>query len=441
MEGNTGIANVIGGGEYKYGEEITVSAPEVEYYIFSGWYDGDELVSYEPDYTFEVTADIDLIAKYESEFAKGTLHIIGSNYKVDESEEQLQSADFQKAIGSRVQLSYVGDGFLYWTNVSNNIVSTSPDYSFVMVGNMTIKLVTTRGEEDCVTVVVLNAYNQVISQGTYAEEYEIEDELATLSPTKMGHEFVKWVFKGTKDEATPEAIIALAGTDTPYCEVVPYYALSADAGSDYLTIQVKKGEELLDNEDYMGVAYPSGKKKNVSVTNIKEWFALTDEDQFCYWTLDGETPASDEDMISIIGANGAEFVLTAVFNEDNYDVEPYVTISQQFAFVKDGLYRIGMTMFYFVPDEYEVLEAGFVYSLDSYYEDEPFDLVIGADNSKVHLMKQTSGSAFYTCNMNMRNDGDKTIFMRAFVTYMVNGDIVTIYSDDMRYGSFNDLNQ
>ena len=79
MEGNTGIANVIGGGEYKYGEEITVSAPEVEYYIFSGWYDGDELVSYEPDYTFEVMADTELIAKYESEFAKGTLHIIGSN--------------------------------------------------------------------------------------------------------------------------------------------------------------------------------------------------------------------------------------------------------------------------------------------------------------------------------------------------------------------------
>ena len=55
---------VTGGGVYPYGEEITVSATVQEGHYFAGWYEGEKLVSEDAEYTFMVTDNRDLIAKF-----------------------------------------------------------------------------------------------------------------------------------------------------------------------------------------------------------------------------------------------------------------------------------------------------------------------------------------------------------------------------------------
>ncbi|PNS42616.1 InlB B-repeat-containing protein [Mesotoga sp. B105.6.4] len=53
-----------GGGKYVFGSEITVVATPAECYDFDGWFVGEELVSEAAEYTFTVSKDVDLVAKF-----------------------------------------------------------------------------------------------------------------------------------------------------------------------------------------------------------------------------------------------------------------------------------------------------------------------------------------------------------------------------------------
>ncbi len=53
-----------GGGVYAYGTEATVVATPADCYDFEGWFVGDTLVSDNAEYTFTVTEDVELVAKF-----------------------------------------------------------------------------------------------------------------------------------------------------------------------------------------------------------------------------------------------------------------------------------------------------------------------------------------------------------------------------------------
>ena len=148
-DGNTGIATLTGGGRFFKNSEVTVTAPEQPGYSFLGWYKDSysgQPVSAAAAYTFVIREDMNLVAVYENA-GTGLLHIIGSKYEVDDSGPQESSADFDKPVGKKVNLIYTGTDFQYWVNISNNIISTTPEYTFTMVGETTIRLVTSRDLE------------------------------------------------------------------------------------------------------------------------------------------------------------------------------------------------------------------------------------------------------------------------------------------------------
>ncbi|MBP0989643.1 MAG: InlB B-repeat-containing protein, partial [Oscillospiraceae bacterium] len=58
--------SVSGDGTYTYGQSVTVSATVNNGYVFLGWYRGDDKVTDDPSYSFTVSADIDLIAKFRA---------------------------------------------------------------------------------------------------------------------------------------------------------------------------------------------------------------------------------------------------------------------------------------------------------------------------------------------------------------------------------------
>ena len=56
---------VTGGGEYEEGEEVTVTASEdLEGWVFIGWTEDGEFVANDPEYTFDVKGDVELVAVY-----------------------------------------------------------------------------------------------------------------------------------------------------------------------------------------------------------------------------------------------------------------------------------------------------------------------------------------------------------------------------------------
>lgn len=62
---------------YDYGEEITVVAEAKEGYVFTGWYNGDTLVSEDKEYSFTVKSNVELVAA----FSEGTKKESGGNCK------------------------------------------------------------------------------------------------------------------------------------------------------------------------------------------------------------------------------------------------------------------------------------------------------------------------------------------------------------------------
>lgn len=58
---------VIGEGRYHAGETATIIAAPHDGYSFEGWYVGNELVSLNTEYSFEITTDVAFVAKFEEQ--------------------------------------------------------------------------------------------------------------------------------------------------------------------------------------------------------------------------------------------------------------------------------------------------------------------------------------------------------------------------------------
>ena len=439
-QGNTGIAALTGGGVFFKGADATVTAGTANGYSFVGWYKDSaagELVSTDAEYSFKIGEDMKLVAVFQSA-GTGELHIIGSKYEVDDSGPQESSADFDKPVGKQVVLTYTGTDFLYWVNISGNIISTSEEYVFTMVGETTIRLVTSRDLEsrESVYVVFLNAYDQVLSAQRILDEESAELAFPKTIPSKMGVTFEKWVFEGTDEEATPESIAARIASGNPVVKIVPKYSDPADSYT--LTVKVKNGGTLSDVEGYTELVIPAGKPKTIKVADIAKAAGL-DEANFSFWSLDGETADSfNKTEYTVIAAKDQTITLVAVFGE-TVNEEPTVAITQMFGTIVDGKYKVSTTMRYYVPEGYTVHESGFVFSGNSSFASDPDSLVIGAENSKKHLSNMTSSSAIYTANFNAGADPNKTLYLKAFITFTNDqGELLTVYTD-MYQGSYNSL--
>ena len=439
-DGNTGIATLTGGGKFFKNSEVTVTAPDQPGYSFLGWYKDSysgQLVSAAAAYTFVIREDMNLVAVYENA-GTGLLHIIGSKYEVDDSGPQESSADFDKPVGKKVNLIYTGTDFQYWVNISNNIISTTPEYNFTMVGETTIRLVTSRDLEtqQSVYVIFLNAYDQVLSTERILDEEGAEDAFPGTIPSKMGVVFEKWVFEGTDEEATPSAIAAKISDNNPVVKIVPKYTEPSETYT--LTVKVKTGGNVTDVEGYTELAVPAGVLKNIKVSEIAEAAGLSADD-FSYWSLNEIEEASyNKTEYTVIGVKGKSFTVTAVF-DGAVEEKATTSITQMFSSLVDGAYKVSATLYYNVPEGSTVHETGFVFSGNASFASDPDSLVIGAENARKHISYMTGLSSMYTGNFSSGTNPDKTLYLKAFVIYTDSqGNMKTIYSD-LHQGSYNSL--
>jgi len=124
---------VSGTGAYSYGSSVTISATAKSGYSFSGWYDGETLVSSSGSYSFSMPYN-DLA--YEARFSVNNYGIVLSSSEVATTPVGTceVSGAGTYAYGSSVTIVATpasGYGFLGWYD-GNTLISSSASYSFSM---------------------------------------------------------------------------------------------------------------------------------------------------------------------------------------------------------------------------------------------------------------------------------------------------------------------
>ena len=143
-----------GGGVYVYGTEATVVATPADCYDFDGWFVGDILVSEDAEYTFTVTEDVDLVAKF-------TLKTFEVTVTAEPEEGGVVSGGGTYDCGTEVTVTAEADecyDFVGWF-VGETLVSEDAEYTFTaeadvdLVAVFTIKtyvVTSTAGENGAV---------------------------------------------------------------------------------------------------------------------------------------------------------------------------------------------------------------------------------------------------------------------------------------------------
>ena len=434
-----------------------MTAPETEGFTFVGWFAGsyssDNLKSPDQTYTFTVEENVTLIAVYEAKALTGKLHIRGRGYKVQYANDDpnydpdlihTSSEDFVVPIGVQVTLIFTGEDFKYWVNYSNNIVSTEAQFSFVMVSETTISVYTTTVDNPTdVSVIFLNGYNQVLAKQNIADEYDWDDVVPPVIPSRMGHTFDGWYIadengKPTETEADGQSVMA-AGSSIVV--IVPKFVTN---GQVY-TLKVKSVDNGTE-ADYETYELDAGISKTINALDIADGNGCTGS--FQYWML-GENIVSYADSYTVVSVGGKELTLTAVFSDENVDEQPTIAITQVYRTeTSDGKHKISFTMSYYLPDGYTVQKSGFVYANDAKLPDDLDDFVVDNPNVYKHIakVKEETNTVIYTMNMTVTKL-DSNVHVRAFVicTDDATGEIVAVYAPTVDPGyvtvTYNSLGQ
>ena len=184
----TAGGTVTGGGTYSAGQTATLNATANSGYIFSGWYNGSTKVSSNKSYTFTVTENVTLTAKF---------YPLSMTYKVTATANPAEGGTVtgggSYSAGKTATVTATpknGWHFIGWFDGSNK-VSSDASYSFTVTGNVTL---TAKFEKDSYTVTVSASPAEggtVTGGGDY---YKGDTATVTATPNS-GWYFTAWYDK------------------------------------------------------------------------------------------------------------------------------------------------------------------------------------------------------------------------------------------------------
>lgn len=413
---------VSGGGAYAEGEEVTASAHPADGYQFDGWYDGRRLVSLAPVYTFAAAETVSYQAAFTAAEGETRQLTVTCDAKFASS-VTLTDGEATLALGTSVTLTFTDESktFLYWVNDKGSILSTAKEYTFILAADTAITAKYAEKDTENVRVVFRNAYAQIVGDDNYSKSAESISVAQPTAPARMGHTFDGWYLAGdngkiTDTPATNENILAAIKDGAPVV-VLPKYSRN---GATY-TVTVTYENVTRASETYADI--PVGEKQNIRVP------AEIDGQTFRCWKIGDEVVGYDV-VYSALRAQSGTMALTAVYGEA-VTPEPIVNITQTYAAVSGEKYVISNTMQYYVPlENAQVIETGFVYgtSKTKFGGDQAEEnLIIGGDRTYRSVSGATALRGLYTFHGRL-SKADTTLYIRAYVTYKVDGEILTKYS-------------
>jgi hypothetical protein len=270
--------NVLGSGDYEFGEEITIHAEEIYPYWFVDWTDEDgKIISGSKDYTFNVLKSATITANFDGIKSKVTL------IAVPEEGGQLEGAGdivqgTEHTIVAQTNTCY---DFVNWME-NGEVKSLTPEYTFTIdendrtfVANFTLKYIDISVSADPID----GGAAEIIGNAT-----DIPcGELLTVKATPfLNHVFIKWTING--EEVSKDHEFTFNTTET--CELVAHFT------------QTPYTITLIPNPPDMGAVtgggvFPYGKEHTVSANPYPGFM-------FVNWTEnDSELPANADYTFTI----------------------------------------------------------------------------------------------------------------------------------------------
>lgn len=420
------VANVAGGGsDITYAQGTTVTASAISGYKFVGWFVNEYTgTAYSTDLTCEVkpTADWTMIAVYEPiSGGKFWLNVTASEFTVNGGAVQDSYLYEQFAIGTSVTVKFTGtENFLYWVNASNKVVSTDKSYTFIMGSETTLKAVYGKARQNQATVVFISHSDQIISSKTYTTNDTIQ---FPVPPIKMGCTFTGW----SMTEAEIRAAMA--------------------NNSGIIQVRARYTEPSIACK--VTVVYPEGVGNVVVNTVVGKAINVTAKDiegkTFSYWTDNDGNVLGYTKTLKL--APSGDMTVRAVYDQ-NAEVKPVISMTAMDASEGNGYYVISFTATRAVPEGYELVKQGILYSLDNRcVGDAGKDyLKLTADGTVPEGVKESVGNNNDLNGVTRFNGKVKTaetiLYGRGYMILKNSaGEVLYVYADTILSGSYNSLNK
>ena len=172
---NSDAGEVAGGGIYDYGETVTIKATTKERYTFIGWYTGDNFISDKADYSFEVTQNMTLTARWrQNEYNVS----VGKNLSEAGSVSGGGTYPYHSEVTVKADTN-ITHIFLGWYENGTRL-TTSLEYTFTI--EMSDRNLEARWKENDVFIFEINGNSCVITgvKDKSATEYIIPDYVTEI---------------------------------------------------------------------------------------------------------------------------------------------------------------------------------------------------------------------------------------------------------------------
>ena len=218
------LGSVSGGGTYKTGASVTVTATPATDCVFESWTKDGNVVSSDPNYTFTVTENVTLVANFR-QIETYTVSVQSSNTGYGTVSG---GGSYKEGVSVTVKAEAETDCvFVNWT-VDGREVSKDAEYRFTPITGVILTANFRKLENYTVTAVSSDdTKGSVTGGGTYKEGVEV-----TLKATaKEGYIFVEWTENGTRVSTdaeykfTADKNRSLTANFTKKPHVIEYYPL------------------------------------------------------------------------------------------------------------------------------------------------------------------------------------------------------------------------
>ena len=182
-------------GDVYPGDEVTLTAPRVSGYNFTGWFaeGGAENLCRDLGYTFTVGDVTAFVARYEA-LATACITIDGGDsYTVNGSEQSVEIMQYYP-VGTEITVATDKENFDYWTNGYGMVLSRDRVYTFTVTSAETVKAVfKAKVVADKATLIFESFYKQVLGRSQLALGNTIT--LPPL-PIRNGYNTLGWDLNG-----------------------------------------------------------------------------------------------------------------------------------------------------------------------------------------------------------------------------------------------------
>ena len=287
LPNNDNYGTVSGGGNYRSGTEVTLTATPInEYYYFVNWTSGTDTLSDDNTITFTATGDATIVANFKPVTFTVKITTIGGRSTLNGSSPKSSYSE-DLFYGSEATISAIppsNSEFGGWT-LNGTLVSSELDYTFTVTQDA--EYVATFIKDVCTITVEATEGGSATGGGTYNAKQTVE----LTATADNGYVFDSWTINGTVVSTQPTYSLYVTATQT----VVAHFLQIPD-NSVIVTATASTGGTVSG-----GGSYRSGTEVTLTATPVNEYY------YFVNWTSGTDT-LSDDNAITFTATGDATIV-------------------------------------------------------------------------------------------------------------------------------------